>query len=306
MSAEADIELPRLRIGALSSRTGIPVPTIRGWERRYGFPMPNRTETGYRLYCESDALALKEIQRRIASGLSASQAVSEVKRIADQGDLGKWTSEPDGHPSEAGHLPGQLTDDLVSSCLAFNAVRANMVLDQAFEMFGVAGTINSVALRALKIIGDKYVEGTATVSHEHFASNIIRGRLWSTARGWDSGVGPLAVLASVSGDQHDIALLALGILLHDAGWRIMWIGADTPSDELVGVCERVSPSHLILGMTANQPGADDRKLLSSISKSGVELHLAGSAANEKIAKQVGASFLPLPLVEAVQTLLSAN
>ena len=36
-----------------AARTGLTIPTIRAWERRYGVVSPARTTAGYRLYDEA-------------------------------------------------------------------------------------------------------------------------------------------------------------------------------------------------------------------------------------------------------------
>ena len=77
------------------------------------------------------------------------------------------------------------------------------------------------------------VDGDATVAQEHFASNLIRGRLLGIGRGWDSGEGPRAVLACAPGEQHDLGLIAFGLTLNRRGWRITYLGPDTPVDSLV-------------------------------------------------------------------------
>ena len=37
-----------MTIAQVSALLGIPVPTIRSWERRYGFPTPSRTRGRHR------------------------------------------------------------------------------------------------------------------------------------------------------------------------------------------------------------------------------------------------------------------
>ena len=45
---------PRYRINAVAEMTGVPAPTLRAWERRYGIPRPGRSESSYRLYSDAD------------------------------------------------------------------------------------------------------------------------------------------------------------------------------------------------------------------------------------------------------------
>ena len=70
--------------------------------------------------------------------------------------------------------------------------------------------------------------GDASIAQEHFASALLRGRLLGLARGWGTGSGPLGLLACFPGDQHDLGLLCFGLALRGQGWRITFLGPDTP------------------------------------------------------------------------------
>ncbi|SED29226.1 MerR HTH family regulatory protein [Nocardioides exalbidus] len=64
-----------LTIGDLATRTGVPVATLRSWEKRYGFPRPSRQPGGHRRYSESDVDAVHAVLERRRSGLSLAAAV---------------------------------------------------------------------------------------------------------------------------------------------------------------------------------------------------------------------------------------
>ena len=50
---------PRYRINAVAEMTGVPAPTLRAWERRYGIPRPGRSESSYRLYSDADVAEVR-------------------------------------------------------------------------------------------------------------------------------------------------------------------------------------------------------------------------------------------------------
>jgi MerR family transcriptional regulator, light-induced transcriptional regulator len=77
-------------------------------------------------------------------------------------------------------------------------------------------------------VGERWQDGRLSVAQEHFATNLIRGRLLGLARGWGAGSGHRAVLACVPGELHDIGLIVFGLCLRERGWRITYLGADTP------------------------------------------------------------------------------
>ena len=74
----------RTTIAAVSSLLGIPVPTIRSWERRYGFPVPSRTQGKHRRYSVDEIDQLRMMRDEITRGHSASEAVDIVRRYATE------------------------------------------------------------------------------------------------------------------------------------------------------------------------------------------------------------------------------
>ena len=69
---------PSLTIGDLAHRTGVPISTLRSWERRYGFPEPRRQPGGHRRYSEADVESVLEVLARRRGGLSLAAAVQRA------------------------------------------------------------------------------------------------------------------------------------------------------------------------------------------------------------------------------------
>ncbi|HWG15868.1 MAG TPA: DICT sensory domain-containing protein [Streptosporangiaceae bacterium] len=67
-----------MTIGDLAERTGVPAPTLRSWEIRYGFPQPHRISTGHRRYAERDLALVEEVLRQRAAGLGLPAAISQA------------------------------------------------------------------------------------------------------------------------------------------------------------------------------------------------------------------------------------
>ena len=106
------------------------------------------------------------------------------------------------------------------------------ILDDSLAAFGLEAVLRDVILPTLAEVGLDWGTDTLAISQEHFASNLIRGRLLSLARLWSRGSGPLAMLACPPGERHDITLIAFGLILRSHGWRILFLGADTPIETL--------------------------------------------------------------------------
>jgi DICT domain-containing protein len=73
---------PDLSIGDLAARSGINEATLRMWETRHGFPVPQRRESGHRRYSEQDLDAVLSVVRARAEGLSLAGAIERARRLA--------------------------------------------------------------------------------------------------------------------------------------------------------------------------------------------------------------------------------
>jgi methanogenic corrinoid protein MtbC1 len=148
-------------------------------------------------------------------------------------------------------------------------------------------------------LGERWQRGEVSVTQEHFASNVIRGRLAGLARGWGHGRGPRAHLACAPGEHHDIALLAFGVVLNRNGWRISYFGADTPLDDLIRAAAATHPDLVVVAATTADRFdglAGDLARLARLS----QLALAGAGATEALAAAVGARLLAEDPVTAAE------
>ena len=86
--------------------TGVPVATLRAWERRYGVVNPVRSDGGYRLYDEKSLGTIRAIRDLVAAGWSASQAAAEVVTSAVAADFDDADAADAAHPAAADSVAG--------------------------------------------------------------------------------------------------------------------------------------------------------------------------------------------------------
>lgn len=67
-----------LTVGDLAARTGVAAGTLRMWEKRHGFPVPVRLESGHRRYRSSDVDAVRRVVEARDRGVRLDRAVAEV------------------------------------------------------------------------------------------------------------------------------------------------------------------------------------------------------------------------------------
>jgi MerR family transcriptional regulator, light-induced transcriptional regulator len=286
-----------LRIGELSRRVGVSDHVLRAWESRYGLLQPVRSAGGFRLYSEVDESRIHRMQAHLADGLATAEAARTVLREDGGASLEL------ARPAEASIPPStvdQLSAALRQALDAFDEPAAHAVLDRLMSDLSLTTVLRDVVVPYLAELGQRWQQGTASIAQEHFASNVIRGRLAGLARGWGSGHGPRAVLACAPGELHDMALMIFGIVLNRHGWRIDYLGTNTPVEELGRAVDATHPDLIVLAATLPQTLTPLRPKLTALARR-APLALAGTGATSQLANAVGARLIPGdPVTEAEQ------
>lgn len=281
---------PRFRIGELSRRTRVSVELLRAWETRYRLLHPQRTPGGFRLYSQLDESRVLRMQALLGEGLSASQAAAGV--LKEEGPTGRATA-----------VPAAILSRLDAAVLAFDEVGAHAALDRLFATIELEVALQGAILPELRSIGERWAAGTVTVAQEHFAANLIRGRLLALARGWDRGRGSRAVVAAAPGELHDIGLIAFGLALHRRGWRIVYLGQDTPLATAAVTVSRAHADALVIGAVDPRRFRGIEDGVRAIARSAV-VAIGGRGASASGARRMGATLLGPDLVAGATQLSS--
>jgi DNA-binding transcriptional MerR regulator len=281
---EAATNGPLLRIGELSRRVGVSDHLLRAWESRYGLLQPVRSPGGFRLYSGADESRVRTMQSYLAEGLSAAEAARGAlagasAQTAQVGEAGLAV------PAGGGYFAA-----LRQALDAFDEPAAQAVLDRVLADLSVPAVLRDLVLPYLAGLGERWQRGTASVAMEHFASNVIRGRLAGLARGWGSGHGPQALLACPPGEQHDLALMMFGIVLYRNGWRIGYLGANTPVEELARAAGVSRPDLVVLAAARPETLEPVRAELTALARR-FPLALAGAGATAQFADAAGAQLM---------------
>lgn len=268
-----------LRIGELSRRHDVSPDLLRVWERRYGLLKPERSAGGFRLYTAEDDERVRAMRRNLAQGYSAAVAA----RMALEAPTAPPAADRDAVLAAA-------RAELGTELEAFHEVEAQAVIDRLLATFSVETVLRDVVLPFLRELGDRWEDGTLTIAQEHFASAVLRGRLLGIARGFDEGSGPRALLACPGGEHHDLGLLCFGIGLREHGWRITYLGADTPVDTLRDTAARLSPDLVVICAEREEPL---RAVIGEIGQLARDhpVALAGRGSSVELAHAAGAGLL---------------
>lgn len=288
-------QLPGLWIGDLADRVGVSAHVLRAWERRYGLLTPSRTAKGYRRYGPRDEQRAREMRRLRNRGVDAASAAALVLGAER---TGAGPAEP---RLARGHAPADHVAALQRSLESFDEVGGQAALDALFEELSVEDAISEVVMPYLAGLGRRWSEGQVSIAHEHFASNMLRRRLGALALTWGIGTGPVAMLACLPGEQHDLGLLAFGVVLGRAGWQVRFLGVDTPLADVAAAAQHVQPDLVVLACAIAGYLERAAPELAQLPLPG-RLALAGAGVTSALAQQVGALHLVGDPVSAAMAL----
>ena len=242
---------PQLSIGALSRATGIPVETLRTWEHRYGFPVPERRPSGHRVYPRSIVPRLRRISEAIARGHRAGQVVS-----ASENALAVLLAGTDAParplPTETAGPPG--VGDLLEAVRRYDAAALDQRLLADWARLGVLGFLTERVGPLLDAVGEGWAAKTLEIRHEHFISEHL-GALLRTLRAPldERAQGPVCALATLPGEQHGLGLLMAGLVAAAADMRVRVAGTDLPVAQLAAFARDVHAR--VLGISVSASGA---------------------------------------------------
>jgi MerR family transcriptional regulator, light-induced transcriptional regulator len=282
-----------MRVGDLSRRTGVGTHQLRAWERRYGLLQPRRSAGNYRLYSPADEARVRLMQRYLAEGVQVAQAAELTIAARFAVSVGSGREVPSREVSAA-------QAEIRRALARFDETSAQRTLERLFVAFTPTTVTRDVLLPYMHELGEQWSAGRVTIAQEHFATNFFQARLLALARGWDRGLGPRALLACAPNEHHALALIVFGIAMHELGWRITYLGADTPIETLAEVAEIIHPELTVMAVTMRQRLSRHAQQLSSFSDRW-SLALGGPGVSARLAKQTGARHLAQDPVSAAST-----
>lgn len=212
--------------------TGIPVATLRAWERRYAVVRPERSAGGYRLYDDRALADLVLMHALVEQGWSAGQAADEVARRRVITDAIDPRAAVD-RPALLGTDP-ELVDEFVEAARRLDPAALHHTLDRAFSRGSIEAVTTGWLLPALTALGDAWVNGTVSVAGEHLASHAILRRLstaYESVRARPGG--PRLVVGLPEGAHHELGALAFATVCRRLGAHVLYLGADLPPQEWV-------------------------------------------------------------------------
>ena len=292
-----------------AARSGLSVPTVRAWERRYGVVHPERTPTGYRLYDDRAIGRLIAMRHLVAhDGMRPSQAAERI--VSGDEDLAalieqalRWESAavtPSGGGAPSTAQATADVDAFVSATRRLDVPTIDRILDNAFASERFESALEHVVFPALRAVGDGWADGSIDVAMEHAASETVRRRLARFYHDVASDGAPDVIVGLPPGGYHEIGALAFAVAARRHGVDVLYLGADVPLASWVTAVETsLAPVALVAVVAATDVAAADevvRALRRAPSQPTVVL---GGVRAHELREAEGSVLLPASMDEAV-------
>ena len=229
-----------IRVAAI--RSGVAAHTLRAWERRYGFPRPQRTSGGARRYSEADVETLRLIARALDSGFRPGEVVGQSRQRL-LALLEPASSPTVNQARDAGPRP-EPDETLVAHTLALarcddlEAVRHSM--QRAVVLLGPKRFVVQYAAPLAVALGEAWRDGTLSIQQEHLTSDALRTRLRVLLAGYEAPTdGPRVLLATLPDERHTLALDMVALYINLSGGRASSLGTPAPVVEIAQAARRL-------------------------------------------------------------------
>jgi methanogenic corrinoid protein MtbC1 len=228
------------RIAQVEQLTGVGAHTLRAWERRYGVPVPDRSGGRQRMYSATDVEMVRRMRELSLRGVPLTRAAELAKGARTVPETALASSSA--------------TAELLAALLRFDEPAASAAWARVTSTNDLLTAFETVLIPVLHEVGEAWHRGEATVAQEHFVSNFIRARLDALSRQVHPLAGaPVVLLACLEGEQHELGLLMLAVLLRFNGLATIYLGRDVPVVDLVRTVEDVQPRVAVLHACLSAP-----------------------------------------------------
>jgi MerR family transcriptional regulator, light-induced transcriptional regulator len=278
-------------VNEVEERTGVAAATLRQWERRYGFPSPERSNAGYRLYGDLDVAHIRAMKQYIDDGVPASRAAEMVRQ---------------GSAVASGPRPlSTLSHELVAALVDLDEARADRIVGEAHALHPIEGVMLDLFRATMIELGRLWHDGAIATTTEHFASSYVHGRLRQLmSLAGLNRQGKRVIVACAPFDQHELGAMMLAVFLRREGYAVYYVGANTPVADLAGMARTLQPAAVMISASSRESVqflVEKRQLLAGIAPV-VALGGHGFDEDPRRAEAVGGLYLGSDVQAAVTRL----
>jgi len=213
--------------------TGVKPVTLRAWETRYGLLKPIRTDSGHRLYTDQDIETVQKALALRARGIP-------IRQVPDLLDDDQQTAEDSGPWS--GYQDGML-----KAITQFDEAELDRIYQEVLGLFPISAVIPELIEPVLQTLGQRWDKVPGGIAEEHFFSTYVSHKLGARFQHqFGRATGPLLITACLPSETHDLGLSLFCLAAHEANYRVINLGANTPLPHLEVAYRRTLPDAIVL------------------------------------------------------------
>jgi DNA-binding transcriptional MerR regulator len=243
-------------VSVAARRLGVAPATLRTWDRRYGLGPSRRDGGTHRRYSPLDLARLDYMSALVRSGSSPAQSAAAA--LAREFDHEENLGRPDQVSiTPIGRIGGgnvvatpgcdRRVRGLAKSASALDQAACASIISDSLREMGVVPTWNELLLPVLKSIGEMWELRQCGIEVEHVLSTAIQVEFSGFAfEASTKATRGTALLGSMTGDDHQLALWAVGAGLAEQGIRFVHLGGGMPLENLGDVISRTGPRAVFL------------------------------------------------------------
>jgi len=248
--------------------TGLSVHVIRAWEKRYNVVEPDRSDTNRRLYSEDEIEKLKLLNEAVHKGHNigsiANLSASELKSIISGGSSDSIQPKESLVSTSPKKSAEEIIKDSIEAIKQYDAHKLEAILLNASSKLTQPVLIEELIVPLVYEVGDLWHRGEIRVANEHLASSVVRSFLFNLLESYSVGESaPVLVSATPRGQEHELGALIAGVVAASSGWKVIYLGASLPAEEIGAVVSHLEAK--VVALSIIYPG-DDPHLKRELSK----------------------------------------
>jgi MerR family transcriptional regulator, light-induced transcriptional regulator len=227
----------------LEQLSGIKAHTLRIWEQRYNLVSPKRTDTNIRFYDDEDLKLILNVALLNDNGFKISKIVS-MERPEMRDEVMRLTERSLTHDDQI-HA-------LTISMIEMDEERFDKILSTNILKLGFEQTMMNIIYPFMSKIGVLWQTGAINPAQEHFISNLVRQKLIVAIDAQiHTNTGKKFLLFLPEGELHEVSILFASFLIKNKGHKVIYLGQNTPTEDLNQVYDIHNPEFLLTVITTS-------------------------------------------------------
>lgn len=244
------MSIPKFSITAVERDTGLSKDVLRMWERRYGFPIPERDANGDRAYPVEQVERLRQIKRLIDQGHRPGKLLAMPAEA--------WSSQSPRHPpptrGEAESIDAQELQEMLALIKRHDANGYLQALQQCLSRQGLQRFVQDIVAPLTRCVGDAWEEGRFEVFEEHLFTELTKRVMRQAIAALPLGRGkPRVLLTSVPDEPHVFGLLMVEALFALEGAACIPLGTQMPLTEIARAAQAHRADIVVLSFSVAFP-----------------------------------------------------